>query len=168
LFATAAAIALSAVVPACATTEPGRPLGEVFPDPALAACVAVAAGLPDATGDAADADLDAIEQLHCDGGASAPEVIRSLDGVEELTSLSVLDVPRNQITDLAPVASLAHSATSTRSGCRATTSSTRPAGDDLDAADPGRLRQPDRRRETGWPAPHCSRSCSWGPTRSPT
>jgi hypothetical protein len=78
LFATAAAIALSAVVPACATA---------------------AAGLPDATG---DADLDAIEQLHCDGGASAPEVIRSLDGVEELTSLSVLDVPRNQITDLAP------------------------------------------------------------------
>lgn len=72
----------------------------MVPDPALAACVAAAAGLPDATADTADADLASIEQLHCAGGASAPEVIRSLDGVQALTSLSVLDVPRNQITDL--------------------------------------------------------------------
>jgi Leucine-rich repeat (LRR) protein len=76
-------------------------------------------------------------------------VIRSLDGVEELTSLSVLDVPRNQITDLAPVASLARLGTLTLtantvrdspatsrcwpgcrawtpSGCRATASSNPP------------------------------------------
>jgi hypothetical protein len=108
LLATAAAIALSAVLPACASAGPGRagePLGEVFPDPALAACVAAAAGLPDATAETADADLAAVEQLHCAGG-TAGEVIRSLAGVEELTSLSVLDVPHNQITDLTPLASL--------------------------------------------------------------
>ncbi len=86
--------------------RPAHPVEQVIADAALAACVATAAGLRDATGIASDADLNAIEQLHCDGQTSALGPVRSLEGIQHLSALTVLDAPRNEITDLTPLAAL--------------------------------------------------------------
>jgi len=104
------ALALLAGLVACSTADrsggPARPLAQVIADPALSACVAAAAGFPDAAGNASDAALGAIRELHCDGQTSAVGPIRSLDGLQRLTALSVLDAPRNAIADLTPLAAL--------------------------------------------------------------
>ena len=70
----------------------------------VAACLAAALGLPDATTVASDAQLDAVTELTCDG-QTAQEPIRSLAGIERLSALDELDAPRNEIGDLAPLAS---------------------------------------------------------------
>jgi Leucine Rich repeats (2 copies) len=85
-----------------ATTEPAR----VIADDALAACVAAAAGRPGATDGVSDRDLSAVDQLSCDGADSAVGPIRSLEGIQRLPNLTSLYAPRNDISDLAPLASL--------------------------------------------------------------
>jgi hypothetical protein len=54
----------------------------VIVDPASAACLASAIGLPDATTAVSDGDLRAITELTCDGQASARGPIRSPAGVD--------------------------------------------------------------------------------------
>ena len=110
--ATAAALALAALLTGCGTPS-AEPLGQLFPDPALAACVAAAVGLPGAAGDVSDADLGALEELRCTGGTSVEGPVRSLEGIQELSALNSLDLSGNQIVDLAPLASLEHLGTLT-------------------------------------------------------
>src|SRR3954451_11710561 len=96
------------VLGACAApSQPATPIDQVFPDAALAACVATATGVQTTK----SADLAGIEELHCDGLHTDP--IRSLEGVDQLIGLSVLDVPRNEISDLTPLQGLSHLGTLT-------------------------------------------------------
>jgi Leucine-rich repeat (LRR) protein len=89
---------------------------QVIADAALAACVSSAAGLPDVTEIASDAHLNAITELHCDGQASALGPVRSLEGIQHLSALTVLDAPRNEITDVTPLAALPRLGTLTLTG----------------------------------------------------
>ena len=110
--AVVAALALLTGPAACATPTsdrqagPGPTVGQVIADPALAACLAAALGLPDATAPVPEDALTAITELTCDGQTSAQGPIRSLAGIEQLPSLNELDAPRNEISDLAPLAAL--------------------------------------------------------------
>ncbi len=61
---------------------------------------------PTRPGGISGADLGTVTELHCDGRSSASGAIRSLEGVQQLSGLSVLDAPRNGITDLTPLAAL--------------------------------------------------------------
>ena len=93
----------------CAAGRAGEPavrIDQLVVDPVLAACVATAAGLPDAASTVSDADLGAVTALHCDGQGSAAGPIRSLEGIEQLPALTNLDAPRNEIADLRPLAAL--------------------------------------------------------------
>ncbi len=83
---------------------PARPLAELFPDEALAACVARALGLPGAASGATDRELAGIEQLRCDGQETPGAPITSLTGIDALPALSALELPRNAISDLTPLA----------------------------------------------------------------
>src|SRR4051794_20612376 len=104
-----AVLTLFALGACAAPAEPAKPIDHVFPDAALAACVATTAGVPDAK---KSADLAGIEELHCDS-RGAPARIRSLEGVEQLTALNVLDLPGNEISDLTPLHRMSHLGTLT-------------------------------------------------------
>ncbi|CAM3278708.1 leucine-rich repeat domain-containing protein [Occultella aeris] len=96
-------------------------LAEVFPDPALAACVAQTMGVRDPGARVSAADLADVLSLECRGpgfpGASGPDTatpdpttaraaISDLSGLDRLTELSSLDVTGNTVTDLTPLAGL--------------------------------------------------------------
>ncbi|WP_154794161.1 leucine-rich repeat domain-containing protein [Occultella kanbiaonis] len=96
-------------------------LSEVFPDPALAACVAHTMGLRDPGAKVSAADLADVLSLECPGPGlpgvagpdatspdptTAPAAISDLSGLDRLTELSSLDVTGNAVTDLTPLAGL--------------------------------------------------------------
>ncbi|WP_163543308.1 leucine-rich repeat domain-containing protein [Occultella kanbiaonis] len=96
-------------------------LSEVFPDPALAACVAHTMGLREPGTKVSAADLADVLSLECPGPGlpgtagpdatapdptTAPAAISDLSGLDRLTELSSLDVTGNAVTDLTPLAGL--------------------------------------------------------------
>jgi len=104
----AAVAALALVVGGLAltrSTAPRTPLADVFPDPALAACVAAALDLADPQDEVADAALADVRSLACDGDAGGSPV-QSLAGVERLTELASLGVTEGAVTDLTPLTGL--------------------------------------------------------------
>ncbi len=154
----AAVLVLAAAGCGTAGLGGGRPVGEVFPDTALAACVAQAAGVPSADSLVTPQTLASVTELHCDGGQTPSGPITSLAGVDQLTALTNLDAPRNAISDLSPLAGTRLSTLtltdndvsdlSRSPGCRCSTSGSR------------RTRSPTSRR---WRGPRrCARS-AWRP-----
>jgi internalin A len=96
-------------------------LAEVFPDPALAACVAQTVGERDTGAKVSAADLAGVLSLECPGpglpgaatadpaspgATSSRAAISDLSGLDHLTELSSLDVTGNAVTDLTPLAGL--------------------------------------------------------------
>ncbi|MBZ2195048.1 leucine-rich repeat domain-containing protein [Occultella gossypii] len=106
-------------------------VAEVFPDPALAGCVAQTMGVSDTGAKVSAADLADVLSLECPGpglpgsagpdtttadptapdtatpdATSAPAAISDLSGLDRLTELSSLDVTGNAVTDLTPLAGL--------------------------------------------------------------
>lgn len=108
LVVTGASIGLGAIaavaVAGWGAFAPRIVLGEVFPDPVLAACVAEAVDEsgPDAT--VSSTRLEQVLSLACHGDPGPS--IRSLTGVEELRNLASLDLSSNEISDLRPLAGL--------------------------------------------------------------
>jgi internalin A len=96
-------------------------LADVFPDPALARCVAAELGEGETTAKVSRSDLGQVLSLTCNGDdgaaglvpdAGGPEVLdafrmQSLQGVELLENLASLDLRNNRISDLTPLTGLA-------------------------------------------------------------
>ncbi|WP_188078925.1 leucine-rich repeat domain-containing protein [Actinotalea subterranea] len=85
-----------------------EPLGDLFPDPALARCVGAQVGAGDAGGTTTRAALGEIRTLECDGdaGETPGPAIRSLEGIGALPHLVHLDLSENDVADLSPLADL--------------------------------------------------------------
>ncbi|TDE92578.1 leucine-rich repeat domain-containing protein [Occultella glacieicola] len=85
-------------------------LAEVFPDPALAACVADAVGASTPAAQVSDADLTDVLSLECPGPGTGPDTsvaaIVDLTGLDRLRELSSLDLTGNTVTDLTPLTGL--------------------------------------------------------------
>ncbi|GAB3240416.1 leucine-rich repeat domain-containing protein [Kineosporia babensis] len=75
-------------------------LAELFPDPALAGCVATTLGLTDAEQPTSQRKLDSVFSLSCNGDQSTSGRIRSLAGLEHLPNLGTLDVSTNELNDV--------------------------------------------------------------------
>lgn len=78
-------------------------LTEMFPDPALAGCVATGLHLSSADEPTSQRKLDSVFGLNCNGDRNRSGRIRSLAGLDQLPNLSILDLSVNQITDVAPL-----------------------------------------------------------------
>ncbi|MCE0535740.1 leucine-rich repeat domain-containing protein [Kineosporia rhizophila] len=79
-------------------------LADLFPDPALAACVATTVGLSNAEQATSSRELDSVFALTCNGDLNGGGQIQSLIGLEHLPNLASLAVPTNRISDLSPLA----------------------------------------------------------------
>ena len=80
-------------------------LAEVFPDPALAGCVADAVGTADSSAAVSSSDLAQVLSLDCAGGRGGTAVA-ALTGLDRLEGLAALDLTGNALTDLGPLAEL--------------------------------------------------------------
>lgn len=85
-------------------------IGDVFPDPALAACVAETLG-KDGSARVSGGELEGIRSLSCvrlDGSDPAADVgpLTDLNGLESLENLASLELTGHQITDLSPLSGL--------------------------------------------------------------
>ena len=106
-----AALGLVAAVAVAAegwsTWAPGIVLGDVFGDPALAACVAEAMDEPGPEATVSSISFQRVLSLSCNGDlAPSATRIRSLDGLAKLTHLATLDLSSNEVSDLTPLTGL--------------------------------------------------------------
>lgn len=88
---------------------PGIVVGEAFPDPALASCVATELGVAGPGAKVSQAALTGVLSLSCNSDlavASNRAQIRNLRGAERLTNLSSLNLTNNDVSDLRPLARL--------------------------------------------------------------
>lgn len=73
----------------------------IFPDPALANAIKIAAGKSNVTDTVTQADLDGITTLSAFGTG-----VTTIEGVQYLNNLIGLELKDNQITDLTPLKNL--------------------------------------------------------------
>jgi internalin A len=78
-------------------------LAELFPDPALAACVRSAAGATDGER-VSERDLNSVFSLKCNGDLAQDGRIAALDGLDHLPNLVDLDLSGNDVVDLSGLA----------------------------------------------------------------
>jgi hypothetical protein len=103
-WATAAALVVTLGVVVGVHAEQREPVAQVVPDPVLASCVERALGVDPGDGLAPDrfGDVDSIDCPWDGGGAR----VRSLAGVEKLTSVRQVDLTGQDVTDLGPLAAM--------------------------------------------------------------
>jgi internalin A len=78
-------------------------LAELFPDPALAACVRSAVG-GTSSEPVSERELNSVFHLECNGDPSQRGVITALDGLDHLPNLVDLDLSGNDVNDLSGLA----------------------------------------------------------------